>query len=116
MLEPGVEVDATIARLKALPGIGDWTAHYIAMRALGWPDAFPAADVGVMKALGVTTPRAAIAAAEVWRPWRGYAVMHLWRSLAVVHALMPDASKSAAKDASDQATDSTLNTEQERSS
>jgi AraC family transcriptional regulator, regulatory protein of adaptative response / DNA-3-methyladenine glycosylase II len=103
MLEPGVEVDASIARLKAVPGIGDWTAHYIAMRALGWPDAFPAADVGVMKALGVTTPRAAIAAAEVWRPWRGYAVMHLWRSLTVASAVR-------------QAASSTLNAEQERSS
>ena len=103
MLESGVEVDATIARLKAVPGIGDWTAHYIAMRALGWPDAFPAADVGVMKALGVATPRAAIAAAELWRPWRGYAVMHLWRSLTVAAAVR-------------QAASSTLNAEQERCS
>ena len=103
MLESGVEVDATIARLKAVPGIGDWTAHYIAMRALGWPDAFPAADVGVMKALGVATPRAAIAAAELWRPWRGYAVMHLWRSLTVASAVRKAAS-------------STLNAEQERCS
>jgi len=82
VLAPGGDVEATIERLKAVPGIGDWTAQYLAMRALAWPDAFPAADVGVMKALGVATPRAALLAAERWRPWRGYAVIHLWRSLA----------------------------------
>ena len=48
------------------------------MRALGWPDAFPASDLVLMRALGVRTPKAALAAAEAWRPWRGYAVMHLW--------------------------------------
>jgi AraC family transcriptional regulator of adaptative response / DNA-3-methyladenine glycosylase II len=82
LLEPGVDVDATLLRLRAVPGIGDWTAQYLAMRALGWPDAFPAADVGVMRALGVATPKAAAAAADAWRPWRGYAVIHLWRTLA----------------------------------
>jgi AraC family transcriptional regulator of adaptative response / DNA-3-methyladenine glycosylase II len=82
VLEPGVDVDSTIAQLRAVPGIGDWTAQYLAMRALGWPDAFPAADAGVMKALGVGTARAAAQAAQAWRPWRGYAVIHLWRSLA----------------------------------
>jgi AraC family transcriptional regulator of adaptative response / DNA-3-methyladenine glycosylase II len=82
LLEPGVDLDATLARLRAVPGIGDWTAQYLAMRALGWPDAFPAADVGVLKALGATAPREALAAAEGWRPWRGYAVIHLWRRLA----------------------------------
>lgn len=81
-LEPDGDAAATVARLLAVPGIGDWTAQYLAMRALGWPDAFPAADVGVMKALGVSTAREAIAAAEGWRPWRGYAVIHLWRTLA----------------------------------
>jgi AraC family transcriptional regulator, regulatory protein of adaptative response / DNA-3-methyladenine glycosylase II len=82
LLEPGVDVDATLVQLRAVPGIGDWTAQYLAMRALGWPDAFPAADVGVMKALGVALPREALAAAQAWRPWRGYAVIHLWRRLA----------------------------------
>ncbi|MEI7447510.1 MAG: Ada metal-binding domain-containing protein [Burkholderiales bacterium] len=81
-LEPDGDAAATLERLRAVPGIGDWTAQYLAMRALGWPDAFPAADVGVMKALGVKTPREALAAAEAWRPWRGYAVIHLWRTLA----------------------------------
>ena len=52
-----------------------------AMRALGAPDAFPAGDLGVLRALGVPSPRAAEAAAEAWRPWRAYAVMHLWNGL-----------------------------------
>ena len=81
-LAPGADPVATIARLKAIRGIGDWTAQYLAMRALHFADAFPAADVGVMRALGVASPRAASAAAEAYRPWRGYAVIHLWRSLA----------------------------------
>jgi AraC family transcriptional regulator, regulatory protein of adaptative response / DNA-3-methyladenine glycosylase II len=71
-------INDTLTQLQALPGIGEWTAHYIAMRALHWPDAFPAADLGIIKALGVTTPKAATTAAEAWRPWRAYAVMHLW--------------------------------------
>jgi len=81
-LEAGGDVDATIAALKAMPGIGDWTAQYIAMRALGWPDAFPHTDYGVMKALGLKNPRRVLEIAEAWRPWRAYAVMHLWKSLA----------------------------------
>jgi AraC family transcriptional regulator of adaptative response / DNA-3-methyladenine glycosylase II len=80
-LSPGVEVESTIERLKQLPGIGDWTAHYIAMRALGWPDAFPYADLGLRKAMGETSPKRMLELAERWRPWRAYAVMHLWNSL-----------------------------------
>ena len=80
-LEPGGDAEAGIAALKQLPGIGDWTAQYMAMRALGWPDAFPHTDYGVMKALGETNPRRVLAMAEAWRPWRAYAVMHLWRRL-----------------------------------
>lgn len=80
-LAPGVEVEATLARLRDLPGVGEWTAQYIAMRALAWPDAFPHTDLGVMKALGSRSPRQVLAAAERWRPWRAYAVMHLWHSL-----------------------------------
>jgi AraC family transcriptional regulator of adaptative response / DNA-3-methyladenine glycosylase II len=80
-LSPSADPAAAIARLKAVPGIGDWTAQYLAMRALRCGDAFPAADVAVMRALAVSTPRAAAAAVEAFRPWRGYAVMHLWRSL-----------------------------------
>ncbi len=81
-LAPDADPQATLAQLTALPGIGDWTAQYIAMRALGWPDAFPAADAVLMKALGVRTAPQARAAAQVWRPWRGYAVVHLWRQAA----------------------------------
>jgi AraC family transcriptional regulator of adaptative response / DNA-3-methyladenine glycosylase II len=80
-LFPGADAEATIARLRALPGVGDWTAQYIAMRALGWPDAFPHTDHGVLEALGESNPRRALAQAEAWRPWRAYAVMHLWKSL-----------------------------------
>ena len=79
-LAPGVDVDATIAALRGLPGIGEWTAQYIAMRGLAWPDAFPHTDLGVMKALGTTSPAKVLAEAERWRPWRAYAVMHLWHT------------------------------------
>lgn len=80
-LSGAAPVDAVLAQLLAQPGIGDWTAQYIAMRCLRWPDAFPAADYGVMKALDVKTAAAARSVAEQWRPWRAYAVMHLWQSL-----------------------------------
>ena len=79
-LDPSADVDATLAALIELPGVGPWTAHYIAMRALAWPDAFPHPDVAALKALRLTGARA-LAAAERWRPWRGYALMHLWKSL-----------------------------------
>jgi AraC family transcriptional regulator of adaptative response / DNA-3-methyladenine glycosylase II len=81
VLAPNADVEATLDALRALPGIGDWTAQYIAMRALSWPDAFPHTDLGVMKALGETGARRVLAAGEAWRPWRAYAVMHLWQSL-----------------------------------
>jgi AraC family transcriptional regulator of adaptative response / DNA-3-methyladenine glycosylase II len=80
-LDPGASVEETLAKLRAVPGVGDWTAQYIAMRALSWPDAFPASDYGVLKALGEKDPRRALARAEAWRPWRAYAVIHLWKSL-----------------------------------
>ncbi|HWA38917.1 MAG TPA: DNA-3-methyladenine glycosylase 2 [Burkholderiales bacterium] len=80
-LAPNADIEPTLARLRALPGIGEWTAQYIAMRALAWPDAFPHTDLGVLKALREKDPRRALATAEAWRPWRAYAVMHLWRSL-----------------------------------
>ncbi len=80
-LDPSADVDATLMALKAIPGIGDWTAQYIAMRALAWPDAFPHTDYGVMKAMRETRPARVLAQAEAWRPWRAYAVMHLWHSL-----------------------------------
>ncbi|UWZ37618.1 DNA-3-methyladenine glycosylase 2 family protein [Dactylosporangium roseum] len=75
--------DETVERLKALPGIGDWTAQYTAMRALGDPDAFLPTDLGVLRgarAAGLPDkPRALSAHAERWRPWRSYAVIRLWR-------------------------------------
>lgn len=80
-LEPGHDTEATLAHLQTLPGIGEWTAHYLAMRALGWPDAFPHADLGLRKAMGDLPPRRLLAEAEKWRPWRAYAAMHLWKSL-----------------------------------
>jgi AraC family transcriptional regulator, regulatory protein of adaptative response / DNA-3-methyladenine glycosylase II len=67
--------------LEALPGIGPWTAAYVAMRAARDPDAFPAADLGVRRALGDLDPRRAEERSQRWRPWRSYAVMHLWSSL-----------------------------------
>jgi AraC family transcriptional regulator of adaptative response / DNA-3-methyladenine glycosylase II len=80
-LAPGVDVTATLERLRALPGVGEWTAQYIALRALAWPDAFLPTDVGVRRALGGVSAREAERAAIPWQPWRSYAVMHLWRSL-----------------------------------
>ena len=80
-LEPGGDVEETLKALMNLPGVGVWTAQYIAMRALAWPDAFPHTDYGVMKAMNETSPAKVLAAAEKWRPWRAYAAMHLWTSL-----------------------------------
>jgi AraC family transcriptional regulator of adaptative response / DNA-3-methyladenine glycosylase II len=75
------DLDAFVANIIEMPGIGPWTAHYLAMRALHLPDAFPAADLGVKKALDGAAPRAATERAEAWRPFRSYAVMYLWTSL-----------------------------------
>jgi len=77
-LERTAPVDATLAALEALPGVGPWTAQYIAMRALGWPDAFPHPDVAAIKAIGIKGPAACLRHAERWRPWRAYALIHLW--------------------------------------
>ncbi len=70
-----------IERMCELPGIGPWTANYIAMRALGDSDAFPASDLGLLKAARVSSPRKLEQMAEAWRPWRSYAAMYLWQSL-----------------------------------
>jgi AraC family transcriptional regulator, regulatory protein of adaptative response / DNA-3-methyladenine glycosylase II len=72
--------DEMIERLATLPGIGQWTAHYIAMRALRWPDAFPKEDIAVRNNLGGVTARQAEEMSQAWRPWRSYAVLHLWHS------------------------------------
>jgi AraC family transcriptional regulator of adaptative response / DNA-3-methyladenine glycosylase II len=81
VLDPGAEVETTLDRLRTLPGVGEWTTQYIAMRALSWPNAFPHTDYGVLKAMGEKNARKALARASVWQPWRAYAVMHLWQSL-----------------------------------
>jgi AraC family transcriptional regulator of adaptative response / DNA-3-methyladenine glycosylase II len=73
-------IDVAIARLAALPGIGPWTAHYIAMRALRWPDAFPKGDVAVLNNLGGITAKEADALSQSWRPWRSYAMLHIWKN------------------------------------
>jgi AraC family transcriptional regulator of adaptative response / DNA-3-methyladenine glycosylase II len=78
-LEPGVDLEETLARLQELPGIGGWTAQYVALRALSWPDAFMPTDLGVKRALGTENPKEALRLAEPWRPWRSYAMMHLWK-------------------------------------
>ncbi|MDQ2780274.1 MAG: helix-turn-helix domain-containing protein [Pseudomonadota bacterium] len=80
-LNRAADLTQTLATLHSLPGVGDWTAQVIAMRALAWPDAWPASDIGLMNALGSRNPRELIARAEPWRPWRGYAVMQLWHHL-----------------------------------
>jgi AraC family transcriptional regulator of adaptative response / DNA-3-methyladenine glycosylase II len=72
---------ATLDALRALPGVGEWTAQVIALRALAWADAWPASDIGVMNALGTRNARTIEALAEPWRPWRGYVVARLWRQL-----------------------------------
>jgi len=65
-------------RLCEIPGIGQWTAQYVAMRALGEPDAFPSSDLGLLRALDLKTARELEQRAEAWRPWRAYAAVHLW--------------------------------------
>ncbi len=80
VLEPGVNPDAAIQQLDDIPGIGPWTAHYIAMRALRWPDAFPTGDIGVLNNLGGVSAKEADKMSEKWRPWRSYAVLHIWHT------------------------------------
>lgn len=82
---PRRSLDEAIVKLRALPGVGEWTAQYIAMREMREPDAFPAADIGLMRALADRkgrrpSPAALLARAERWRPWRAYAAQHLWAS------------------------------------
>jgi AraC family transcriptional regulator of adaptative response / DNA-3-methyladenine glycosylase II len=88
----GADLEAAIAKLRSLPGIGEWTAQYIAMRELREPDAFPAADIGLLRAMAEVdgsrpSPSELLARAEAWRPWRAYAASHLWA--AAVELLVP---------------------------
>jgi AraC family transcriptional regulator of adaptative response / DNA-3-methyladenine glycosylase II len=84
LFDPGGAPDDVLARLRALPGFGEWTVQYWALRALRDSDAFPAADVGLLRAMTVDgkrpTPKALTERAEAWRPWRAYAAQHLWAS------------------------------------
>ncbi|MCU0923788.1 MAG: DNA-3-methyladenine glycosylase 2, partial [Burkholderiaceae bacterium] len=80
-LHRGAPLEPTLTLLRSLPGVGEWTAQVIAMRALAWPDAWPASDIGLMNALGTRDPKRVMALAEAWRPWRAYAVMRLWHHL-----------------------------------
>jgi AraC family transcriptional regulator of adaptative response / DNA-3-methyladenine glycosylase II len=82
---PRRSLEAAVTQLRSLPGVGEWTAQYIAMRELREPDAFPAADIGLMRAMSDAnrvrpSPAALLAHAERWRPWRAYAALHLWAS------------------------------------
>jgi AraC family transcriptional regulator of adaptative response / DNA-3-methyladenine glycosylase II len=83
LLGLGRGLEAAVGALKALPGVGEWTAQYIALRGMREPDAFPAADIGLMRAMALVTgvrPSAVelLARADAWRPWRAYAAQHLW--------------------------------------
>lgn len=80
-LGPGADPEREMKNLAALPGFGPWTVQYLAMRALGWPDAFPHTDYGVKKALGNPAPKEMLALAQGWAPWRSYATMCLWNHL-----------------------------------
>ncbi|HEX4260300.1 MAG TPA: AlkA N-terminal domain-containing protein [Acetobacteraceae bacterium] len=86
LFDPARGLDDAVIRLKAIPGIGEWTAQYIAMRALREPDAFPAADVGLLRAMTTAAGRPTCAQlltqGDSWRPWRAYAALHLWTSAA----------------------------------
>lgn len=76
-----VDTDAFLSQLKELPGIGNWTAQYVMMRALREPDAFPSSDLGLLRATKARNARELEERAEAWRPWRAYAAMHLWSGL-----------------------------------
>ena len=77
-LSEAANLDEAVEKMVALNGIGPWTAHYVAMRALAEPDACPASDLGLMKGAGIMDPKKLEQRAEAWRPWRAYAAMHLW--------------------------------------
>lgn len=85
LFQPSGDVDEAIAKLTAIPGVGDWTAQYVAMRIIREVDAFPSSDIGLLrgaeKVLGEPmTPKRLALRAEAWRPWRAYAAQHLWRA------------------------------------
>jgi len=79
--DPSGHPETEIQRLMDIPGIGSWTAQYIAMRAMGWTDAFLETDAGIKKALAPSTPKEMLNRSQAWRPWRSYATINLWNSL-----------------------------------
>jgi len=79
-LVAGADVESSLHCLRALPGIGEWTAQYIAMRCLGHRDAFLHTDLIVRRAFPGMRPKDLLTAAEAWRPWRAYATLHLWKN------------------------------------
>jgi len=85
LFEPLGDPSVSIARLKEIPGVGEWTAQYIAMRALKDPNGFPASDLGLRRAVSgggeLVSSRELEDRSHNWRPWRAYAAMHLWASL-----------------------------------
>jgi AraC family transcriptional regulator of adaptative response / DNA-3-methyladenine glycosylase II len=89
-LDIGEDAEASRATLRTVPGIGPWTADYIAVRGLGHPDVMLSSDLGVQRALAglghSSTPAAVDALARQWRPWRSYAMVHLWSSPPSEHA------------------------------
>ena len=101
MLDPGVYRSGIEADLQSRPGIGPWTAGYITMRALGDPDVMLATDLGVRHAIaalrGDDRPREIARVAHAWRPWRSYAVAHLWESLEPTVARPPHADRNVSR-------------------
>ena len=77
-ISPSADAATLIAKITEVPGIGPWTAQYVAMRALHWPDAFPASDIALRRAAGGVSVAELVRAADAWRPWRAYAAMRLW--------------------------------------
>jgi AraC family transcriptional regulator of adaptative response / DNA-3-methyladenine glycosylase II len=83
LFRPFGSIEETVARLRTIHGIGEWTAQYIALRAVREMDAFPAADIGLLRSAASmdgekATPASLLRRAESWRPWRAYAAQHLW--------------------------------------
>jgi AraC family transcriptional regulator of adaptative response / DNA-3-methyladenine glycosylase II len=93
LFRPFGRIEEAIARLRAIPGIGEWTAQYIALRAIREMDAFPASDIGLLRGVAKVdgasaTPTSLLRRAESWRPWRAYAAQHLWAADATQNAIV----------------------------
>ena len=98
-----------LTRLGEIPGIGKWTEQYVAMRALGEPDAFPSSDLALLRAMSVETSRELERRAQAWRPWRAYAAMYLWR---MAGQRVPRESKSVFRKTQKQTVESTSSHQQ----